>query len=74
MERRQTVLITQGRGNGPLAVTYQNACQKLEKYYNLTDTCHEIYAATVLFHPSHRKAYFDRFWTAKNMKKNSRRR
>lgn len=47
----------------PLAIAYQNAWQKLHKYYNLTDDAHEIYAAAVLFHPSFRRQYFDEHWT-----------
>jgi hypothetical protein len=48
-------------------VAYQNAWQKLHKYYNLTDQSHSIYAAAVLFHPSCRKAYFDEQWTGDEM-------
>jgi hypothetical protein len=69
MERRQAALINEGRGGQPLAVAYQNAWEKLNKYYNLTDVCHEIYAAAVLFHPSYRKGYFDRKWNSKEMNK-----
>ena len=47
----------------PMAIAYQNAWEKLTKYTNLTDVGHEIYAAAVLFHPSHRKHYFDNHWT-----------
>lgn len=48
-----------GRGLQPLAIAYQNAWEKLQKYYNKTDEAHSIYAATVLLHPSYRKQYFD---------------
>jgi hAT family C-terminal dimerisation region len=47
----------------PLAVAYQNAWEKLRKYYELTDEAHSIYAAAILLHPSHRKQYFDHHWT-----------
>jgi hypothetical protein len=46
----------------PLAVAYQNAWQKLRKYYELTDVAHGIYGAAVLLHPSHRKRFFDYHW------------
>ncbi len=46
----------------PLAIAYQNAWEKLQKYYNMTDQSHEIYAAAVLFHPSLRRHYFDDHW------------
>jgi hAT family C-terminal dimerisation region len=51
------------RGNrNPLAIAYQNAWDKLKKYYSLTDNAHSIFAAAVLLHPSYRKRYFDRYW------------
>ena len=46
-----------------LAVAYQNAWEKLQKYYELTDDAHPIFAAAILLHPSHRKYYFDHHWT-----------
>jgi hypothetical protein len=52
-----------GRGFQPLAVAYQNAWEKLQKYYNKTDEAHSIYAAAVLLHPTYRKQYFDDKWT-----------
>jgi hypothetical protein len=50
-----------------MQVAYQNAWQKLDKYYNLTDQSHSIYAAAILFNPSCRKAYFDEQWTGDKM-------
>lgn len=50
------------RGNNPMAVAYQNAWEKLRKYYGLTDDAHSIYGAAILLHPSHRKQYFDFYW------------
>ena len=47
----------------PLAVAYQNAWEKLQKYYGLTDDAHGIYAAAILLHPSYRRQYFDYHWT-----------
>jgi hypothetical protein len=47
----------------PLAVAYQNAWEKLRKYYKLTDDAHPIFAAAILMHPSHRKHYFNHHWT-----------
>ena len=47
----------------PLAIAYQNAWEKLQKYYELTDNAHPIFAAAILLHPSHRKHYFDHHWT-----------
>ena len=52
----------------PLAVAYQNAWEKLLKYYGLTDDAHSIYAAAILLHPSHRKQYFDYHWTGDEAK------
>jgi hypothetical protein len=48
---------------GPLVIAYQNAWEKLRKYYELTDDAHSIYAAAILLHPSYRKQYFDYYWT-----------
>jgi hypothetical protein len=50
-----------------LAIAYQNAWEKLRKYYNLTDVSHEIYAAAVLFHPSLRQRYFDIHWVTESL-------
>jgi hypothetical protein len=50
------------RAKSTLAVAYQNAWEKLQKYYNLTDRSHQIYAAALLLHPEHRKRYFDTHW------------
>lgn len=47
----------------PLEIAHQNAWDKIRKYYEKTDDCHEIYAAGLLFHPCHRRAYFDNAWT-----------
>ena len=45
---------TAARGaRDPLAVAYQNAWEKLQKYYELTDDAHPIFAAAILLHPSH---------------------
>ena len=45
-----------------LAVAYQGAWEKLQKYYSLTDEAHGIYAAAILLHPAYRKKYFDVHW------------
>jgi hypothetical protein len=58
-----------GRGLQPLAVAYQNAWEKLQKYYNKTDEAHSIYAAAVLLHPSYRKQYFDDKWKTSELKR-----
>jgi len=47
----------------PLQVAYQNAWEKLQKYNDLTDEAHEIYAAAALLNPCLRKRYFDTRWT-----------
>jgi hypothetical protein len=47
------------RGLQPLAIAYQNAWEKLQKYYNKTNEAHGIYAAAVLLHPSYQKQYFN---------------
>jgi hypothetical protein len=46
----------------PMEIAYQNAWEKLTKYYKKTDDAHAIYAAAVLLHPSHRKRWFDDHW------------
>ena len=51
----------------PLSVAFNNAWDKLIKYYNLTDNCHGIYAATLLLHPTYRKRYFDTYWNTDNL-------
>ena len=50
---RETIATRNARD--PLVVTYQNAWEKLLKYYGLTDDAHSIYAVAILLHPSHRK-------------------
>jgi hypothetical protein len=47
-------------------VSCQNAWEKLRKYYNKTDDCHEVYAAAVLFQPRLRATYFDATWNDGN--------
>jgi hypothetical protein len=68
MEDSQKRLIEVGQGTSPLAVAYQNAWEKLNKYYNITDDSHSIYAAATLFNPACRKAYYDKQWTTPDMK------
>jgi hypothetical protein len=58
-----------GRGLQPLAIAYQNAWEKLQKYYNKTDEAHSIYAAAVLLHPSYRKQYFGEKWRTPELKR-----
>ena len=65
MERMEVGLngtIAARNARDPLAVAYQNAWEKLLKYYGLTDDAHSIYAAAILLHPSHRKQYFNYHW------------
>ena len=47
------------RGLNPLMVAHQNAWQKLNKYYTITDLSHSIYGAAILVHPSSGKSFFD---------------
>jgi hAT family C-terminal dimerisation region len=47
----------------PLEVAYQNAWEKLRKYYRKTDDNFEIYAAATLLNPCLRKTYFTERWT-----------
>ena len=47
----------------PLEICYQNAWLKLQKYNNLTDESHEIYAAATLLNPCFRKSWFKETWT-----------
>ena len=63
MEAGRYDLDSQNRGKTPLAIAYQNAWEKLSKYYNKTDASHSIYAAATLLHPSYRKQYYDDTWT-----------
>ena len=46
----------------PSMVAHQNAWEKLNKYYAVTDLSHSIYDAAVLLHPSYRKHFFDYHW------------
>ena len=50
-------------------MAYQNAWEKLQKYYNKTDEAHSIYAAAVLLHPSYRKQYFDDKWQTSELQR-----
>lgn len=50
------------RARSVLAVAFNNAWDKLTKYYKLTDDSHAVYAAAVLLHPMYRKRYFDDNW------------
>jgi hypothetical protein len=68
MEDGRRRLEQAGRGQTPLAVAYQNAWEKLNKYYNITDDSHSIYAAATLFNPARRQDYFDQQWTTLEMK------
>jgi hypothetical protein len=65
MEEGKQDLDRQRKGKSPLAVAYQNAWEKLRKYYSLTDGSHNIYAAATLFNPTRRKTYFDEQWVTK---------
>ena len=47
----------------PLQNAFQNAWEKLQKYNDLTDEAHKIYAAAVLLNPCLRKRYFIDRWT-----------
>ena len=64
MEQGLNQTIADRNPRDPLAIAYQNAWEKLLKYYGLTDKAHSIYAAAILLHPSHRKQYFDYHWTS----------
>jgi hypothetical protein len=63
MEAGRYDLESRKQGKTPLAIAYQNAWEKLSKYYNKTDNSHSIYAAATLLHPSYRKQYYDDTWT-----------
>lgn len=47
----------------PLLVCYQNTWEVLNKYNNLTDNNHEIYALATLLNPCLKKQYFIASWT-----------
>jgi hypothetical protein len=47
----------------PLLLCYQNAWEKLRKYNDLTDTHHELYAASTFLNPCLKKGYFIERWT-----------
>jgi hypothetical protein len=66
MEAGRHDLDSRQQGKTPLAIAYQNAWEKLIKYYNKTDDSHSIYAAATLLHPSFRKKYFDENWTGES--------
>jgi hypothetical protein len=55
IEAKRHNLDSHGRGKTPLAVAYQNAWEKLSKYYNKTDNSYSIYAAATLLYPNYRK-------------------
>jgi hypothetical protein len=55
--------------NAPITVARQNAYDKLNKYYNLSDKSHTLYAAATLFCPEQRMHYFDTNWDTKNTSK-----
>lgn len=63
LESKFNSLRANGQQLSPLAVAYQNAWQKLQKYYSLTDSSLGIFAAAVLLHPTYRKHYFEEKWT-----------
>jgi hypothetical protein len=69
IERKQADLLVNQRGKtpSPLQVAYQNAWEKLQKYYNKTDEAHGIYAASILLHPSYRKNYFEVKWSTEEL-------
>ena len=52
----------QGTTATPLEVAYQNAWEKLTKYYKKSDETYAIYAAAVLLYPQFRKHYFQERW------------
>jgi hAT family C-terminal dimerisation region len=56
-----------GRPKSPLSVAFNNAWDKLIKYYNLTDNSHGIYAAALLLHPTYQKRYFDIYWNTDDL-------
>ena len=68
MEQSMNAANTAGTGTtrntrNPLAVAYQNAWEKLQKYYNWTENAQSICSAAILLRPSHRKQYVDHHWT-----------
>jgi hypothetical protein len=50
------------RRHTPLGVAFQQAWEKLRKYYVITDQSYEIYAAATLLNPTLRMRYFDEHW------------
>ena len=60
-EGREAAAESHGRTSW-LAIAYQNAYQKLQEYWNLTDDSHVIYAAATLLSPLSKQAYFDANW------------
>jgi hypothetical protein len=63
IEKGKESLQAQGKARSPLFTCYNNAWLKLQKYYNLTDNSHQIYAAATLLNPTLRKTYFTEHWT-----------
>jgi hypothetical protein len=65
LEEQQEIAYTKSKKNTTptsLGVAYQNAWDKLQKYYNKTDEAHAIYGAAILLHPTYRRHYFDTRW------------
>ena len=58
----------QGTTATALEVAYQNAWEKLTKYYKRSDETYQIYAAAVLLYPSFRRHYFQARWEQKWMR------
>lgn len=59
---REEAAASKGRKH-PLTVAYQNAWQKLHKYWLKSDESHCLYAAATLFCPMTKKHYFDKNWS-----------
>ena len=47
-------------------ICYQSAWDTLDKYYSITDTNHEIYAAATLMNLCAKKRYFELSWPSQN--------
>jgi hypothetical protein len=63
MEEGRQREVDSGNSRSHLAICYQQAWEKLKKYYDLTDNSHHIYCAGIVFHPALRDDYFEDHWT-----------
>jgi hypothetical protein len=67
LEHHIEVACAAGNRENHITVARQNAYQKLQKYYEMTDQAYTLYAAATLLSPEQRGHYFDEHWTTAYM-------